>query len=389
MLEHQPLPPFSAYSGSRSPKILFLGEAWGRSESECKLPFSGESGKEFWRMLGEASCREDMKALHAEAEAMHQYGLAWIRKREAWMHAVGIGFTNVLNLQPPGNKIESLCVARTDLPEKGKGYSQSAIVRGKYLRPEFLPELDRLEKELAELKPNLIVALGNTACWALLDATNIGGIRGSVTMASALGSRTKVLPTYHPAGVLYNWSWRPIVVADLMKAFREGEFPEIRRPKRKILVSPTLQEVEEWTARVLNNPPKLLAPDIETRARQITCIGFATSRDSAICIPFVDTGKANGSYWPSFSQELAAWNCVGALLESPIPKVGQNFLYDLQYITGMGFVPKACEQDTMLLHHSLFPELLKGLGFLGSIYTEEASWKLMRRQRPDTEKKDE
>ena len=42
----------------------------------------------------------------------------------------------------------------------------------------------------------------------------------------------------------------------------------------------------------------------------------------------------------------------------------------------------------MLLHHSLFPELQKGLGFLGSIYTNEASWKLMRGQ-DDSNKKDE
>jgi hypothetical protein len=43
----------------------------------------------------------------------------------------------------------------------------------------------------------------------------------------------------------------------------------------------------------------------------------------------------------------------------------------------------------MLLHHSLFPEMLKGLGFLGSIYTNEQSWKLMSRPKADTEKRDE
>jgi hypothetical protein len=32
----------------------------------------------------------------------------------------------------------------------------------------------------------------------------------------------------------------------------------------------------------------------------------------------------------------------------------------------------------MLLHHALQPESEKGLGFLGSVYTNEASWKLMR-----------
>jgi hypothetical protein len=32
----------------------------------------------------------------------------------------------------------------------------------------------------------------------------------------------------------------------------------------------------------------------------------------------------------------------------------------------------------MLLHHAMQPEAPKGLEFLGSVYTNEASWKLMR-----------
>jgi hypothetical protein len=43
----------------------------------------------------------------------------------------------------------------------------------------------------------------------------------------------------------------------------------------------------------------------------------------------------------------------------------------------------------MMLHHSLYPEMKKSLGFLGSIYTDEASWKLMRQEKTDTEKRDE
>jgi hypothetical protein len=54
----------------------------------------------------------------------------------------------------------------------------------------------------------------------------------------------------------------------------------------------------------------------------------------------------------------------------------------------MGLRPANVAEDTMLLHHSLFPELPKGLGFLGSIYTNEASWKLMHGL-TDTEKRDE
>jgi hypothetical protein len=44
----------------------------------------------------------------------------------------------------------------------------------------------------------------------------------------------------------------------------------------------------------------------------------------------------------------------------------------------------------MLMHHSIMPEMQKGLGFLGSVYTDEPAWKLMRRKRADEpEKADE
>ncbi len=75
------------------------------------------------------------------------------------------------------------------------------------------------------------------------------------------------------------------------------------------------------------------------------------------------------------------------VLEGPWPLLFQNGMYDLQYLYKMGFRPRACLEDTMLLHHSLFPELQKGLGFLGSVYSNEAAWKLMRKQ--DSFKKDE
>jgi hypothetical protein len=64
---------------------------------------------------------------------------------------------------------------------------------------------------------------------------------------------------------------------------------------------------------------------------------------------------------------------------SPIPKTFQNGLYDLQYIWSCWKCPtKNFEHDTMLLHHSLQPELPKSLGFMGSVYTDEISWKLLR-----------
>jgi hypothetical protein len=293
--------------------------------------------------------------------------------------------TNVLALRPPGNKIEYLCGKKDEVG--GGSYPYPPLAQGKYLKPKFLPELDRLNEELREAKPNLVIALGNEALWALTGQTNIGSQRGA-TIKSPLGG-LKVLPTYHPAGVLRQWSWRTIVIADLIKAQGEAQFPEIRRPSRQVIISPSISDIQTWTGQTLFSPPEVLAVDCETHGGQISCIGFARGRKEALVIPFIDQTKPGWNYWPTIQDEERAWALVEELLHSPIPKLFQNGLYDLQYICKMGLKPQNCLEDSMLLHHSMFPEMQKGLGFLGSIYTNESSWKLMRRAKPDTEKRDE
>jgi DNA polymerase I-like protein with 3'-5' exonuclease and polymerase domains len=67
------------------------------------------------------------------------------------------------------------------------------------------------------------------------------------------------------------------------------------------------------------------------------------------------------------------------ICELNVPKVFQNGLYDIHFLwRKYGIAPARCEHDTMLLHHALHPEMLKGLGFLGSLYSTEPAWKLMR-----------
>jgi len=45
----------------------------------------------------------------------------------------------------------------------------------------------------------------------------------------------------------------------------------------------------------------------------------------------------------------------------------------------MGLTTLGAEHDTMFLSHALYPEGLKGLGYLGSLYTDEGSWKELRK----------
>lgn len=399
-MAYSALPPFAAVAGAKRPKMVLVGEAWGSDESTARAPFVGSSGKLLFELLGEAM-PQVAPDLHRKICDQHEYGLIWIKERDEWFEEAGIALTNVLALQPPGNKIEALCGKKKEVG--GELYQLPPIRMGHYLRPEFLREIDRLYIEIEEFQPNLIVALGNTASWAVCQATNIGSIRGNITKAVFPRSSTpgywKVLPTYHPAGVLYQWSWRTIVVADLMKALREAAFADIRRPQRRVLINPSIEEVEEFTRRILaqafqhyNSTLKSfeLSADCETMRGQVKMISFAPSKNEAFVIPFIDEKKPGKNYWTEPSHEFRAWLCVKALCEPLcIRIVGQNFIYDLQYLNPMTVKLSRTPEDTMMLHHSLYPEMQKGLGFLGSIYSNESSWKLMRQQAPDTEKRDE
>lgn len=340
-----PLPAFAATSGPRNAKIALVAEAWGAQEQLTKIPLVGTTGQELNRMLKESGI-----------DRSHCFA------------------TNVFALRPTDNKIEKLCLDKKGVG--GKTYLRPALNMGKYIEPRFFPELDRLREELSIVRPNLVIALGAVSTWALLNSPKIGSIRGT-TSESTLLPGMKVLATYHPSAVYRNWSLRPIVLADLLKAKREAEFPEVRRPQRFILVRPTLGEIQDWYFRHATSAQRL-GVDIETTKGQIKNIGFAVSRSDAINIPFCNNAGVN--FWPTLGAELAAWYWVEKFLQLDCDKVLQNGLYDCQYLWRMGLKIRRMREDTMLLHHALYPEMQKSLGFLGSIYTSEASWKLMRKQ---------
>lgn len=333
-------------------KIAIVGEAWSEEEERQRMPFVGVSGYTLDRILEDAG----------------------IRRADCFL-------TNCFNLRPPGgNDIDNLCGPKAlSIP------GRPALKAGKYIRAEFANELVRLENELRELRPNLIIALGGTASWALLGDSRIFKIRGAIA-ASSWG---KVLPTYHPAAILREWSLRPITVLDLRKAAREAEYPEIRRPQREVWIEPTLDHMELFFDAHLAKAEKI-AFDIETAGDQITCIGFAPSPKLALVVPFVDPRRNGASYWPSAVEERAAWKFVARVLATPARKITQNGLYDVHFLwRRYGIVVNNWAEDTMLLHHALMIESQKGLDFLGSIYTDEASWKLMRSKGKGTIKKDE
>src|SRR5690242_14704708 len=116
-MSYTPSLPFSHIAGARQGvRMVLVGEAWGeREEATGGKPFAGESGKELFRMLGEA-LPGVAPALHNDICEQMRYGESWISIRDRWLAAAGIMLTNVLALRPPGNNLEALCVTKKELP---------------------------------------------------------------------------------------------------------------------------------------------------------------------------------------------------------------------------------------------------------------------------------
>lgn len=350
---------------ARPCRIALVGEAPGEDEEREGKPFVGKSGQELTAMLAEAG----------------------IVREECLL-------ANVFSYRPPANNIFAWCLKKVEadaewasLGNPGK-YPFNPLKSGAYVDPRRMADVGRLHRELVAYNPTIIIALGNTPLWALTGSAGISANRGTLLMADLVGGtrQYKVMPTFHPAYVLRSWDARPVVVADLIKAKRESETETYTRPNRELWIEPGLEDIKRFISEVLAPAPRF-SVDIETGWGQITCVGFGTPTH-AITIPFVDTRKAGASYWSTESEEISAWNLVKQICAMPQAKIFQNGMYDIQWLwKQVGIVPRNKTHDTMLMHHSMFPEMQKGLGFLGSIYTNEASWKKMRPKKRTTQKK--
>ena len=357
-------------------ELVIVGEAFGEKEEQFAHPFVGPSGQELYQMLVDAGF---------PLEPISSRFVAPIILRNLWKKS-GIPLLNVFMCRPPDPNNKNRVAFFFDKKDRDVDLTIPPYGSGQYVKTEYVHHIHNLHAKLEELKPNLILALGNTAMWAILKMTRISKARGSIHI-SPFG---KVLPCYHPAAILRQWEFRVVTVADLMKARLEMRSPEFNPTPRKIWIEPDLADLDRFWEEHLSRSD-LITIDIETERQQtISEVGFAANQFVAIHIPFL-VGEKNRrtnrfitcrSYWKTETEELRAWSWVRKVLTSPIPKLFQNgYGYDAYWFARkMGLYVRKLEHDTMLLHHALYPELPKNLGFLGSIYTNEQAWKHLRRE---------
>ncbi len=144
--------------GSADAKIVFLGEAPGKKEAQTGKPFIGPAGKVLHRLLAQAGIR--------------------------------------------GSEV----------------FITSPV---KYLPKHVTPTLEEirhgrkhLDKQLAVIKPKLIVLMGRVACQAILERDYSPALdHGKIIKSDGVS----YFLTYHPAASLHNPNLRTVIAADFKK----------------------------------------------------------------------------------------------------------------------------------------------------------------------------
>jgi len=334
-------------------KIMILGEYPGEEEVRTGQPFSGYAGVEMNKML------QDAKLMRSACF-----------------------ITNVVRTRPPGGDITNFIAAK-----KSDVTPQHVKVQDRFVLPNIRNDMELLKREIEMCRPNVIIAFGNVSLWALTGKWGITSWRGSVLECNldlALDYKPKVIPVYHPALVLRNWSWRPIAVHDLKRAATQSQFPAIIRPEYNFILRPDYATAETVLRQLINEadrrgvrdvPVLKLSVDIETRAGHIACIGIAWSKKDAICIPLMCVERPEG-YWAEEEEFQLTLLLKRLLTHFRVEVVGQNFAYDMQYFNRWMLYHPRLVRDTMLGQHSMFSNMQKGLDFLSSMYCEHHEyWK--------------
>lgn len=326
-------------------RVCVVAEHPGTEESAHGIPLIGPAGKELRRMFDQLGVSLD-----------------------------DVFKTNLFNQQPPNNDVALYYTTPSPSPaSRALGPLTTAPMA--YANDDAIAAVGRLHSELEACSPNVVIALGNIAAWALIGRQGITSIRGSVHPCHLASGRTvKVIATYHPAAVLRQYSLRTIAICDLEKALAEATTPDLRYDRAEIWTEPSLDDLQTFGELHLERA-SICSLDVETRRGQLTCVGIAPSRSHAIVVPFW-RGASASSYWPDTRSELVARKWLARWIEDPaLAKVTQNGLYDVQYLAREGFKPCGFTEDTMLAHHSLYSELPKSLEFLGATYGSWPAWK--------------
>ena len=339
------LPSNSIWYGTRgnpSARIMIVGESWGIEEHRLKLPFVGKSGDLLEDLLDETD-----------------------------INIADCFFCNIVSERPMNNDMSYFFHKNVDAKKLN-----AINVRGLYPHDNVINGCEILRQLIQKINPKLIIGLGNYTLWALTDdcynyardtttgrvtPSGISSWRGSqlYTSGAIIGRKIPFLPTYHPAATFRTYAWRGMIKHDLQVRVPHALINQWDPPSWDFTIRPSFAVVMS-TLRDLTPAAQALsrklAVDLETRNEQIACIGIAWSNTDAICIPLRTVDKEKDySYWSAYEELQIVCELRKLLTHPEIEVVGQNFLYDTQYLAACIFATPRIADDTMLKHHTVFP----------------------------------
>lgn len=328
--------------GPRTATIAIVGEAPGREEVYKSKPFVGPSGTIL-------------------SQCLHSSGMI---RAEVYL-------TNLMKTKLPGNDASSI------FHEKTGGFTEQG-----------LEHVRKLHTELQQL-PNLkvIVPVGNTAFAAVTydpdkKAGQIGiSKRRGYIFASDYFPNAIILPTMHPATVLHgnNYICRYYIAHDLKKAKTIAEQGVNLLPP-KIIVPEDLLAAKEYLY-YFRDEVSSFAFDIEVSNMEVSAISFCSDfevefesdgvnyRGWSVAIPTRDL-------WVE-EEEVELWTAIAETLGNPrTTKIVQNGMFDISFLANRNnIIVRGPIHDTMCAQHIMYPDFLKGLEFIGSVYCYVPYWK--------------
>ena len=335
--------------GNPNAQILIVGEAWSADDAHKLQPFTGMVGKELYDILTAAGIDPN-----------------------------NCYYTNVINKRPANNDMKNFFI-----PSKEAKQLKLQDTRGLFPDTVILEGLQKLQELIETLKPKLIIGLGNYALWALTEDSfkiiSSAGYKIPTGITNYRGSQLRsrfwdipLLPIYHPATILKQYVWRSQTIHDLHARVKKAFTNDWDDIPRQFYIQPTFETVHEVLSKVilqaeLSDTPVIATCDIETTSFQLECVGIGLSKTEALCIPFICHADKKG-YW-SLEEEIAIVELLRRFLTHPnIAIVGQNYLYDWQYLWLFLGINSNYNHDTMLAHHVNFPGTPMGLDHLSSLY---------------------
>lgn len=239
-----------------------------------------------------------------------------------------------------------------------------------------------LQYELSRSRPKVILAVGNIALYALTGKYGIHKWRGSILTCEFMPG-VYVIPTFEPWNIRISHTNAFLIEQDAKKArdiLRGIYTPTVRNYK----IYPTFNEIVDFLTQCYVSGMKgtRISFDIEVNnyndaakeqglTPQVTHISFAMGLDG-VCIPFVVPA---GDYFPA-DQELDIWKLIAKILEETnIEKVGQNLIFDSQFLFRTYGIRCNNMHDTMIAQQTLLPEFHKGLDMITSLWTDQPYYK--------------